>query len=439
MFRKEENKLEKWKAEIERAMVKDDLLENAIKQGFQRAKDTHIDRRKRQYVKRGIWSIVVAAILFLTLVTSIRVSPVMANAVASIPGMEKFVDFIRDDKGLASAIENEYFQALDISVKKEGVTVTIDGVIADEEEMIVFYTVGGLKKNNLPNTSFPHITDQKGNEIMTAGSSSSSSYNERNEETGTLNIRFNDEMQETEYIFQKTANSGTRAIDFEIPFSVDKEKLPTTRYPLNETVSIEDQKIIIKEIEISPIKVAIHVSVDPANTKEIFGFEDLRLVDENGETWTSINNGVTRSGARDDEVNSYYLQSNYFEEPKELYLQFNKLMAMDKDEAFLLIDTDNKKILKQPEDNRFSNLRVNGKFIDIDLLGVEGYHHDPILDIIDANGKVIHGVSGSFYPKEDWEISLGIELPNTDFESPLKFPLAAYPSYIEGNAKIKIK
>ena len=81
-------------------------------------------------------------------------------------------------------------------------------------------------------------------------------------------------------------------------------------------------------------------SVDPANTKEIFGFEDLRLVDEKGETWTSINNGITSSGARDDDVNIYYLQSNYFEEPKELYLQFNKLMAMDKDEAFLLIDTD---------------------------------------------------------------------------------------------------
>ena len=47
-------------------------------------------------------------------------------------------------------------------------------------------------------------------------------------------------------------------------------------------------------------------------------------------------------------------------------------MAMDKDEAFLFIDTHNEKIIKQPADNRFSNLTVNGKFIDIDLLGEEG-------------------------------------------------------------------
>jgi hypothetical protein len=30
----------------------------------------------------------------------------------------------------------------------------------------------------------------------------------------------------------------------------------------------------------------------------IFGFEDLRLVDEKGETWTSINNGITEGDAK---------------------------------------------------------------------------------------------------------------------------------------------
>ena len=122
------------------------------------------------------------------------------------------------------------------------------------------------------------------------------------------------------------------------------------------------------------------------------------------------------TGTRDDEVIIYYLQSNYFEEPKELYLQFNKLMAMDKDEAYLFIDTDNEKILQQPTDKRFSNLTVKGRFIDLDLLGEEGYHHDPFSEIIDASGKTIHSVSGSFSPKEDEGIiSLGIELAGHRF------------------------
>jgi hypothetical protein len=42
------------------------------------------------------------------------------------------------------------------------------------------------------------------------------------------------------------------------PFVVDKVKMPTTRYPLNETILIEGKKIIIQQIEISPLKLAIH-------------------------------------------------------------------------------------------------------------------------------------------------------------------------------------
>ena len=443
MFRKEETKLERWKTEIEQVNVTDDLLEEAIQQGFHRAKNTYPVRRQRLYVKRGIWSIVVAAILFITLVTSIRVSPVMANAVASIPGMEKFVDFIRDDKGLASAIKNEYYQELNLSTEKEGVTLTLDGVLADEQEMVIFYTLKGAEKNERFQLDLPEITDRQGRDIAKYGAAEPGlGFDEKgSEQTAKVNIGFKEDIaiNEYEFNFLATVKSNQREIDFTIPFAVDKVKMPTTRYPLNETVLIEGQKIIIKQIEISPLKVAIHVSVDPANKKEIFGFEDLRLVDEKGETWTSINNGITKSGARNDEVNIYYLQSNYFDEPKELYLQFNKLMAMDKDEAFLLIDTDNKQILQQPDDKRFSNLSVNGRFIDLELLGEEGYHHDPFSEIIDANGKEIYSVSGSFSSKEDREVLIGLELPDTDFESPLKLPLAAYPSYIEGNAKIKIR
>ena len=443
MFRKEETKLGKWKHEIEQVRVTDDLLEEAIEQGFYRAKNTHAIIRQRLYVKRGIWSIVVAAILFITLVTSIRVSPVMANAVATIPGMEKFVDFIRDDKGLVSAIKNDYYQALEISTEKEGVTLTLDGVLADEQEMVIFYTIKGTEKNERFQLDLPDITDRQGKDIMKYGGAEPGQDLDTKgfEQTAKVNIRFKDDIviNEYEFNFKATAKSDQRTIDFNIPFAVDKVRMPTTRYPLNETILIEGQKIIIKQIEISPLKVAIHVSVDPANTKEIFGFEDLQLVDEKGATWTSINNGITRSGARDDDVNIYYLQSNYFEEHKELYLQFNKLMAMDQEEAFLLIDTGNEKILQQPKDMRFSNLTVNGKYINIKMRGEEGYHHHPFSTITDAVGEEFYISSSGFSGEYEGQIELSLELPDDTFENPIKLHFDGYPNYISGKAKIKIK
>ena len=50
MFRKEETKLEKWKHEIEQGKVTDDLLEDAIKQGFHRAKNTTICQDDNVYM-----------------------------------------------------------------------------------------------------------------------------------------------------------------------------------------------------------------------------------------------------------------------------------------------------------------------------------------------------------------------------------------------------
>lgn len=440
MSNEEEKKLIKWKETIDNHEIPQDKLEQAIRQGFQQAKAKE-KVRKHPIFKRSVWSIVVATILFMTLVTSIRVFPVMANAVASIPGMERFVEFIRDDKGLESALNNEYYQQLNLFAGKDDVTLTLDGVLADEQEMIVFYTIKSSNKDEVFNLGLPDITDKAGKDILMSGSATpGSGYDEKvAEQTGKVTIRFQDNVSEKEFIFNATAKSTERTIDFTIPFTLNKEKMPTTRYPVDETVLMEDQKIHIKQIEISPLKVAIHVDVDPSNSKEIFGFEDLRLVDENGDIWSSINNGITASGDENSEVMIYYLQSNYFEHSKELYLQFNKLMAMEKEEAFLMIDTEKEKIIQQPKDKRFSNLTVRGYFVELNLRADEDYHHSPFSDIIDANGQELSTRSGSFSrPLED-EILVGFDLPKEQLKNPIKLPLTGYPSYIEGNVEIKIK
>ena len=42
------------------------------------------------------------------------------------------------------------------------------------------------------------------------------------------------------------------------------------------------------------------------------------------------------------------MESFYFHDPKELKLTFGKIAAMEKSEAYILIDTESKKFLKQP-------------------------------------------------------------------------------------------
>ena len=89
-------------------------------------------------------------------------------------------------------------------------------------------------------------------------------------------MQFREGINKSDFIFKVKLESDSRSIDYEIPFSLAKEKMPTIRYPINETVSIEGQKITIKQIEISPIKVGVHVHVDPSNTKK---FSVLKIYD----------------------------------------------------------------------------------------------------------------------------------------------------------------
>src|SRR5690606_32363801 len=91
--------------------------------------------------KRTLWSLVAAALLVLTLATTIRVSPAFANAVASIPGMDRIVELIQFDKGLDAVFKNEYYQLMGDSQTIGSATLTIDGIILDESGMNIFYTI----------------------------------------------------------------------------------------------------------------------------------------------------------------------------------------------------------------------------------------------------------------------------------------------------------
>ena len=195
--------------------------------------------------------------------------------------------------------------------------------------------------------------------------------------------------------------------------------MESKRYALNEEVIVNGQSMTIEDVTISPVRTAIQVRFDPENTMKIFGFEDLQIVDEKGKEWSSIANGTTAfSDGEKPNVVTYYLQSNYFENPKHLYLEFGKLMAMEKEEAYLLIDTDKREILKQPKDARFSNLTVLDNNISIDFRGEENFIHYPFgFDFFDANNDYYSISSTNGSPSGEIESTLGMEMPEEQYKN----------------------
>ena len=290
--------------------------------------------KKRSIYKRSIWSVVVAAILILTFVTSIRVSPVFANAIASIPGMEKIVALIQDDEGLQSAIENEHYQEIGISDESSGVKVTLDGAIADERNMVLFYTMEFKQNHKSDFINHILIKGANGEDLKWGGISHNyaDDFDTSMISTNSLEIDFQGPLPTRNVVleFEMIGGYGETEI-IKLPFTVEMNDVESKKFRLNKEVIIKGQTITIMDVIISPVRTAIQVKFDPENTMEIFGFEDLQIVDGKGRTWSSIENGTTASSVGDKpNVVTYYLQSNYFHEPKELYLQFEKLMAMEK-------------------------------------------------------------------------------------------------------------
>ena len=136
--------------------------------------------------------------------------------------------------------------------------------------------------------------------------------------------------------------------EFTIPFSLEKPIAKTKNYAINEEMSFEGQNITVKSISISPLRTGITIAVAPDNDMRILGFDDLRLLDENAEEWSTITNGVTATGDLMDGEATYFMQSNYFREPKKLTLQVGEVKALPKGQDYIEVEFAQRKVLHKP-------------------------------------------------------------------------------------------
>ncbi|MDM5318086.1 DUF4179 domain-containing protein [Fictibacillus sp. b24] len=437
MFEKEEEKLSDLKKEFDDIPISLNSIDNAIMAGFQKAKS---EERKYSRKKRNIYSFIAAALLLIGIFSSIRISPAFASYMAEIPGMERIVNMIRDDKGRMAAVEHKYYQEQGASDKKDGLKVTIDGTISDEMGIVLFYTIESKEK--LKEIMFDNVKIRAKDGMVldeafnTLGDFHSSDKGE-NTFSGEIEYFFEVPIAPTEYIVDLEIKNKK----FSIPFSL-KEFKEKKEYAVHQTMELEGQKINIEKVTIYPLRAAVKLKMDPSNKKQILQLEDLRIVDENNEVWGGITNGITASGDKDSEQ-EIYLQSNYFKEPKELYLVLNTAQAIDKDNAVVVVDTEKMKILKQPAGNKLSNARKeNGQLVfDLSVKKSKNYSVMGFGTIRDSKGQEIQSHAQSMSADEESNTKqVGIELPIIKAEqNPITIELDFYPLWIKGNEKIKVK
>ncbi|MGG4452803.1 DUF4179 domain-containing protein [Brevibacillus porteri] len=426
-------------------------IDQYIRNGVEQAKEL----RKKHTLKRWvrISSSLVACSFIFVFIFSIRLSPAVAAYVSSIPGMERIVEFLRDDKGLQRAAEHNLVQNIGASGSLEGVSFTIDQVLADEKRMLLFYTLNNDLSDKEVALHKIELFDQSGKEWEHGVSWSS-----MGSEDPVIRNRIDIHIEEATEIPDAMTAKVTLAIDnlehktpLMIDFAVDKNKFKTYEkkiYPVMKEVTVDGQRFTIEQIAVFPTQTEVSIRFDPANKKHVFDFDKLRLEDEKGETFAFWGNGVP---VRDNGENGrvYNLESIYFVEPEKLILKANGIRAIDKDQLQIVIDAKTGTLTKVPNDRlKLTALRQVDDVVGMDFsLKVppqdEHSHISLGYGLTDDLGNEYDYVQGSTYSTDVESIQnysiLFKRKTNKGTPTSYSFPLSSYPERLQGTFSIEVK
>ncbi|WP_438431693.1 DUF4179 domain-containing protein [Gorillibacterium sp. sgz500922] len=320
-------------------------LDGAVATGLARAKRR---RRSRRRSRAAAWT---AAAVLLLFIGSVRVSPVFASYLEKIPGMEGFVQFFSQDKGLQLAVDNDLLQKVDKADSHDGLTFRVDGVVADEARIVVFYTLKAEPGKAIPDSQTFNLQmyDESGSRIREGYVfSSGSSATEESEQTGKLEIEFDEATKARPVRLDITFSRQNEGIafgpGFTVSFPLDTEKFAGLKREIavNKAFESAGQKFVVEEAVFYPTRMKLTIRFDPANPLHIFGLTGLKLKDEEGRTWT------TSTASLGTDRQTYFFESTYYTRPHRLTLEGTGVNALSEAERPIKLDLAGNRLISGP-------------------------------------------------------------------------------------------
>lgn len=454
-------------------------FEAAVKAGIGQGQ-MELNRRRKQF-RRRFGGTIAACILLFSCLLAIRVSPVFAAFIREIPGLEKFVHLISStsDKGIKLAVDNDFVQPVGVSDEHDGIKFTVQGIIADDTRMIVFYDIQIPNEDESFQLERPSLSDASGKNLP---ASISFSYPEEAKQdirkTGiqrgiadfqlaqgatlpdevVLKMQFkrtalpNSSNPPKEMIAgqEYTPVSGTAVAggtEFSLKIPIDRARFAGLQheYAIGQTIRVEGQSVTFAKAVVSPLRISLYVDYAEDNTKQIFGPGDIRLVDDKGTVWRN------NSGSMVQDHPVYHFESPYFNKPKSLTIEGSWFRALDKSLMSVTVDTEKGRLLQAPDEKL--DLYAVGK-------GDENTKLDFVLRGLDQEDKMMYSLFDGFtdaagnrykmtYLRGMMSVYVDTSNPgeqhsmyyleNKSYQQPLTLTLTDYPAYIRQPYKIRIK
>lgn len=365
---------EAWEDLLTQAEQIPDELETRLNRTIARAE-------RRRWLKPLI-GVTGTAAAFVLLVNS---SVTFALAVSRVPIVRELVEAVAFDPSLKAAVAHDYVQLVGDTYTKDGVTVTIEYLVADPMNVSVFYSLSDEQGRELE--LVPDLFDANGNSLSVSATFGEERIEENESEKGLFDtIRGYlslDKVQKTLYNWRLHASkegviqtqmqlkvevrnlehwkdAEWNAVDepeaqesrapeamftLDIPLTIEPQFLKSGRvFPVNQTVDVLGQKLTIDEIAIYPSNTRIIWHTDPENDAWLT-YLPFYLTDEHGNRVDGIRNGISGTGKdRGYGGGTVWLDSAWYDTAEHLTLHLDDAAIVPKDQDTVLLQEDGRLI-----------------------------------------------------------------------------------------------
>ncbi len=356
--------------EVEYRLLKETLEETpqALENVTQR-----LTKRIRRQRYRMMWKVpsILLVVISTVFVVGVNTSTTFAYTCAQIPGLKKLVEAVATSPSLKAAAENAYVQPIGVTQELAGIAVTVEYVIVDQKQLNIFYTVASEEWDSVELT--PSIKTLQGEAIEGIGTSWGG-VDKADKSIHQITIDFfettlPEQLQlilalekglvtERSYLVDEVINDtqiqdrgeGTEeTVETNEPigcltYTLTVDPYYTAqadRYQLNQAIEIEAQSVVLESVTILPTHMTIAIRENEANTAFINDLE-MYAVNEKGECFEGISNGVTKVGDNEDAYRAEYrLESSFFEVSESLELVITGVRYLDKSKERVRVDLEN--------------------------------------------------------------------------------------------------
>lgn len=269
-------------------------------------------------------------------VIAVNTMPTFALACGRIPVLRELAAAVAFSPSLSAAVEHDYVQYVGQTQTIDGVDVTVESVIADEQEIVVFYRTDG------PGHYWVScdLLDENGTELWGYSVSSGDSK----EDLKQFEIHCKD-MELPDVLVLKLKlyecyDSYSRPLDGNAAFPIHLDPQKTAKsvvVPINRWIELDGHRLRIDRLELTPTKTALHLGYDPDSTAWLQSL-DFYFTAPDGTVYDRNDSTLTATGEPDNPgFYTYFLQSLYFvDHPEELTLYIQKAVWLDKEPTIIV-------------------------------------------------------------------------------------------------------